>query len=109
MANLHVSWAGFAAADPHLANFGAQRLSHLVAYFATIRSDGGNGEFGIRGSAIPIEDTNERTRLFAAAAAKGFHPKDHYVLFELRIETAFSTVYDNNGLPDRKIWKPNST
>ena len=72
-------------------------------------ADGGNGEFGIRGSAIPIEDTNERTRLFAAAAAKGFHPKDHYVLFELRIETAFSTVYDNNGLPDRKIWKPNST
>ena len=153
MAHVLATWSEFATADPQLANFGEERLSHLVAYFATIRSDGsprlhpvvvhvsdrvcfiymepsslkvsdlkrdnryalhctvedangGNGEFGIRGSAIQIDDANERKRLFAAARAKGFHPKDHHVLFELQIETAFSTVYDHNGLPQRRIWKP---
>jgi len=53
-----------------------------------------------------IDDTDERKRVFAAAIAKGFHPKDYHVLFELKIETAFSTVYDNSGLPRRKMWKP---
>jgi hypothetical protein len=152
MVHLLATWAQFANAHPHFASFGEERLSHRVAYFATVRSDGsprlhpvtahisdgvcflymeptslkagdlkrdhryalhctvedadgGSGEFGIRGSAIQIEDTNARARLFAAARAKGFHPKDHHVLFELKIETAFSTIYDN-GLPQRKIWKP---
>src|SRR5262245_797339 len=122
MAHVLATWAEFATADPHFASFGEERLSHVVAYFATIRSDGsprvhpvmvhisdgvcfiymeptslkvsdlkrdhryalhctvedadgGNGEFGIRGSAIRIDDTNERRRLFAAARTKGFHPK----------------------------------
>jgi Pyridoxamine 5'-phosphate oxidase len=83
-----------------------KRDDRFALHCAVEDSNGGNGEFGIRGSAFLIEDTNARTLLFAAASAHGFHPKDRYVLFELKIETAFSTIYDTNGLPQRKIWKP---
>ena len=85
-----------------------KRDPRYALHCAVEDADGGAGEFGIRGSAIPIEDMNARTRLFAAARAKGFHPKDHHVLFELKIEAALSTTYDQNGLPQRKTWKPDS-
>jgi hypothetical protein len=71
-------------------------------------ADGGNGEFGIRGSAVQIEDIYKRARLIEAARAEGFQPKDHYVLFELKIETALSTTYDQDGIPRRKIWRSES-
>jgi hypothetical protein len=83
---------------------------HRYALHCSVEDDdGGNGEFGIRGSATKIEDTTARSRLFEAARIQGFHPEDHHVLFELTIEIAFSTTYDNKGLPQRKVWKPNST
>ena len=34
------SWGEFAAAEPALASFGADRLAHLPAYLATVREDG---------------------------------------------------------------------
>src|SRR5262245_55106307 len=86
-----------------------KRDAHYALHCAVEDADGGNGEFGIRGSVIRIEDTNVRRRLFAAAIAKGFHPQDHHVLFELKTETAFSTIYDYNGLQQRRIWKPESS
>src|SRR5262249_16448057 len=72
-------------------------------------ANGGEGEFGLRGSATRIDDVAARSNLFGSAKSHGFYPKDHHVLFELRIEIAFSTTYDSNGLPQRRIWKPNST
>ena len=69
-------------------------------------NDGGDGEFGIRGSAERLNDPLRRRQLFDAARAQGFKPRERYVLFELRVGVAFSTTYDSEGLPNRKLWKP---
>ena len=67
-------------------------------------TSGGGGEFSIRGRAILIEDLKKRAAVFETAKAQGSNPKDRYVLFALRIETALSTTYID-GVPRREIWK----
>src|SRR5262245_442114 len=56
-------------------------------------NDGGEGEFGLRGRAVQIQDGNRVAELFQAALAAGFHPKDRYIVFEMLIEIAFLTTY----------------
>jgi hypothetical protein len=41
----------------------------------------------------------------ALAARYGYEPRDTYILFELTVESAFSTVYPGGGAPVRKRWK----
>jgi Pyridoxamine 5'-phosphate oxidase len=68
-------------------------------------NDGGEGEFGVRGRAAPIQDGPRIAELFQSARAAGFHPKERYVVFELQIDIAFSTMYAPDGTPLRKTWK----
>jgi hypothetical protein len=63
-------------------------------------SSGGAGEFYLRGSAVPVDDSE--TRRLATDAAS-YAPADRYVLFELGIDGAASTVY-REGRPDRRRW-----
>ncbi len=65
--------------------------------------EGGKGEFCISGRAAFIEDPDMRTLAFEAAMARGFAPKERYILFELGIENALATVYEDNQAR-RKKW-----
>jgi len=37
-----------------------------------------------------------------------YDPADRYILFELDIDTAFSTEYDDEGIPNRSRWMKSS-
>jgi hypothetical protein len=147
------SWREFAAADPELAKFGAERFAQTqVAYLATVREDGSprvhpvtpilgsghlflfmeptspkghdlrrnpsyamhslvtdqngtSGEFWLVGRAAYVDD--RATRALAAAAA-AYDPASRYVLFELSVERAASTVYED-GEPLRRNWRSRTT
>ena len=66
-------------------------------------TEGGGGEFSISGHAVLVEDRAVREIAFRAAREAGFSPKDRYILFELSVERALSTVYTNDG-PVRERW-----
>jgi hypothetical protein len=61
---------------------------------------GSAGEFYLRGRAISVDDPETRGR---AAEAASYAPADRYVLFELGVEGAASTVY-RGGRPERRRW-----
>jgi hypothetical protein len=61
---------------------------------------GSAGEFYLRGRAVPVDD--QETRRLAAEAAS-YSPADRYVLFELGIDGAVSTVYREGG-SERRRW-----
>lgn len=63
--------------------------------------DGTSGEFAISGRAAPVEDSALRG---VAAAAASYDPTDRYVLFELSVHSARSTVYEG-GRPVRGRWE----
>ena len=64
-------------------------------------SGGGGGEFLIEGKAKSVEDPNARQ---LAAESASYEPSDRYVLFELQILRALSTVYDERGRARRIRW-----
>jgi len=61
---------------------------------------GGGGEFCVRGTASVVDDPNARIKAFDAARTIGYKPDDRYVVFELDIEEALATIYEE-GLPVR--------
>jgi hypothetical protein len=61
---------------------------------------GSAGEFYLRGRAVAVED--QETRRLAVEAAS-YSPADRYVLFELGVDGAVSTVYREGG-PERRRW-----
>jgi Pyridoxamine 5'-phosphate oxidase len=63
--------------------------------------NGTPGEFWIMGRAVHMDDAN--TREIAAAAAP-YDPADRYILFELSVERAASTAYDNDKTL-RRSWR----
>jgi pyridoxamine 5'-phosphate oxidase-like protein len=65
---------------------------------------GGQGEFFISGRAAEVSDTKSREEAFEQARFKGYNPKERYILFELKIEEAMGTVYEE-GQPKRTRWK----
>jgi len=65
---------------------------------------GGLGEVAVRGRAYPIEERELRARLFASARQGGFDPQERYVVFDLKIGSVLSTVYEN-GQPMRRRWR----
>ena len=65
-------------------------------------NDGGEGEFWLAGRALLLTDN---PAMWELAVKYGYQPQDHYILFELTVESAFSTVYANTGEPIRKRWK----
>jgi hypothetical protein len=65
-------------------------------------SSGGEGEFFVSGRPIPIEYS--ATRQIAAASA-GYEIVDRYVLFDLKLDAAFSTIYSGDHEPICDRWK----
>lgn len=66
--------------------------------------DGSGGEFLVMGRATFVED--QAIRALASQLAS-YSPADRYILFELSVERAFSTVYEA-GQPVRRRWKQGS-
>ncbi|MEK6408006.1 MAG: pyridoxamine 5'-phosphate oxidase family protein [Acidobacteriota bacterium] len=66
---------------------------------------GGGGEFCVRGRAVVVDEPQTRGKAFDAARAIGYKPNDRYVLFELGVEEALATTYED-GVPVRRRWRP---
>jgi hypothetical protein len=64
-------------------------------------TQGGGGEFLLRGRALLVEDGDERSR---AAAAAGYEPAQRYVLFELLPDELLVTDYQD-GVPHSRRWR----
>jgi hypothetical protein len=71
-----------------------QRDGRYSMHCSVSDNEGGAGEFFISGHGKLTDDP--ATRTIAIQAAK-YAPKDRYILFELSVESAFSTVYDDSG------------
>jgi hypothetical protein len=79
-----------------------ERGSRYALHCAVEDADGGRGEFRVAGTARRVDDPQLRE---LAVAASPYAPSDRYVLFELAVEDAFSTVYDADGEPVRRRWR----
>jgi hypothetical protein len=77
-----------------------RRGSGYALHSAVQDSQGTGGEFSVRGHASPVDDAETRE---IAVRSSSYHPQDRYVLFELSVEGAASTVYENGG-PVRQRW-----
>ncbi len=64
-------------------------------------SSGASGEFSVSGKAVLADDPAIRA---IATEAASYTPEDRYILFELTVQSASSTVYEN-GRPVRRQWR----
>lgn len=78
-----------------------QRGSGYALHCLVSSDDGGEGEFRLTGHAHFTDSPAMRE----LATTYGYSPQDRYILCELTVESAFSTVYPNTGKPVRKSWK----
>ncbi|GCE27675.1 hypothetical protein KDA_31590 [Dictyobacter alpinus] len=78
-----------------------QRGSGYALHCWVRNNDGGEGEFWLVGHAFFTENPAMRE----LATTYGYQPHDHYILFELTVEGAFSTTYADTGKPIRKKWQ----
>jgi hypothetical protein len=78
-----------------------QRGSGYALHGWVASDDGGDGEFGLAGHAFLTDDPAMRE----LATTYGYQPQDRYILFELTVERAFSTIYSETGEPTRKSWR----
>lgn len=78
-----------------------QRDGRYAMHCSVEDSGGGGGEFFIAGRAQLVSDPALRQ---AATAAASFAPAERYILFELSLEQASSTIYDG-GSPLRRRWR----
>jgi hypothetical protein len=63
--------------------------------------DGTSGEFYVTGQALVV-DGPETWQIVAEGAS--YNPPERYVLFELLVEKAMSTEYDEAWQPVRQYW-----
>ncbi|HEY0607071.1 MAG TPA: pyridoxamine 5'-phosphate oxidase family protein [Herpetosiphonaceae bacterium] len=77
-----------------------QRDGRYAMHCAVENTGGGGGEFFIAGRAQLVEDPATRQ---LATKASSYAPADRYILFELNLEQASSTIYDG-GKPVRRRW-----
>src|SRR5215472_8285640 len=78
-----------------------QRGSGYALHCWVSSNEGGEGEFWVAGHALFTDDPAMRE----LAAHSGYQPQDRYILCELTVESAFSTIYSDAGEPLRKRWK----
>jgi hypothetical protein len=78
-----------------------RRDDRYAMHCAVESSSGGSGEFVISGRARLVEDPALRQ---VATQASSYPPAERYILFELSLEQASSTIYDG-GSPVRKRWR----
>ena len=77
------------------------RGSAYVLHSSVADTAGSNGEFQLTGYADRVRDATARQHAISVAS---YEPEARYILFELSIVEAFSTVY-RNDLPVRTRWK----
>jgi hypothetical protein len=77
-----------------------RRDARYAMHCAVEDDSGGHGEFFVRGRAVEVDDARTRGEAFEEARVMGYRPHERHVLFELRIEEAMATVYEN-GRPTR--------
>jgi hypothetical protein len=78
------------------------RGSRYALHCAVEDRDGGGGEFRARGTARMV--TEQSLRDLAVGHAP-YSPADRYILFELLITDAFSTVYGDDESPAHQVWR----
>ncbi len=76
------------------------RSGRYALHSSVSDSSGASGEFSISGKAVLADDPAIRA---VATEAASYTPEDRYILFELTVESALSTVYED-GRPVRKRW-----
>lgn len=67
-------------------------------------SNGGAGEFAVRGSAREIVNSQIRKSVFECALNDGRNPKERYIVFEFDLSEVLLTVYEDDQ-PKRTRWK----
>ena len=82
-----------------------QREGRYALHCSVADSGGDEGEFFVSGTAELIEDQTIRN---LAVHRAGYDVAGHYVLFEMKVDAAFSTVYSDDGEPIRRRWKRGS-
>ena len=80
-----------------------RRDPRYALHCAVSDNSGGEGEFLVGGFAREIEDEETRRRAFEGAAASGYSPQERYIVFELGITGAMSTIYEA-GKARRAKW-----
>lgn len=78
-----------------------RRDGRYALHCAMNDSSGASGEFNVSGRARAVEDPAVRA---LAAGLSSYAPADRYVLFELDVERAASTVYPGDQ-PIRQAWR----
>jgi len=81
-----------------------RRGSRYALHCSVEDTSGGGGEFCVRGRAAVVDDPQTRGKAFDAAKAIGYKPNDRYTLFELGVEEALATTYDNRP-PMQRRWR----
>jgi len=79
------------------------RDKRFALHCAVEDNSGGGGEFLITGCGERVIDQGARRLAFEGAAGAGYKPDNRYELFELKICSAMSTVYES-GKPKRIRW-----
>jgi hypothetical protein len=82
-----------------------RRDGRYALHCAVEDTSGRLGEFFVHGRGLPVHDPAIRAIAIESASYK---PADRYVLFELTIESASSTLY-KDGKPKRMRWQSNTT
>lgn len=79
-----------------------QRDARYTLHCSVNDSNGGDGEFYVRGRAILTADPLVRAQTVRASP---YDPQDSYILFTLTVEFAFMNIYVD-GKPDPWRWHP---
>jgi hypothetical protein len=79
-----------------------QRDPRYTLHCAVANSEGGEGEFYVRGCAVLTNDPSRRAQAIQAAS---YAPEDRYILFVLSVEFAFMNTYPD-GKADPRRWQP---
>jgi hypothetical protein len=82
-----------------------KRDGRYALHSAVNDSGGSNGEFIITGSATLVEDATTRALAIQVAS---YSPADRYILFELTVDSALGTTYQQ-GQPVRQRWQQKIT
>jgi hypothetical protein len=78
-----------------------KRDRRYALHCAVENSSGSDGEFHVAGKATWVEDADIRA---LAVKASSYAPHERYILFELGVEFAASTVYQGD-VPVRRQWR----
>lgn len=81
-----------------------QRDGRYTLHCSVENSDGGGGEFYVRGQATFNNDPDIREQ---AVQASSYAPRDRYILFVLTIEFAFMNTYVGDGAVTQRWQAPN--